>query len=176
MAVRSTRTAAAGEPRWLSDDEQRAWIAIAHLVMQLPGALDTQLQRDSGINLFEYLVLSRLSMAADRTLRMSELAELAGGSLSRLSNVVRRLEQRGFVRREPDPANGRYTNAILTEPGWEKVLAAAPGHATTVRHLVVDPLDATQITALSQIGEQLLTRLRSHLRGHCDSAAPVTDC
>ena len=120
MAARSTRTAAAAAPRWLSDNEQQAWIAVAHLVLQLPGALDTQLQRDSGINLFEYLVLSRLSMAPERTLRMSELAELVGGSLSRLSNVVRRLEQRGFVRREPDPANRRYTNAILTEPGGRR--------------------------------------------------------
>jgi DNA-binding MarR family transcriptional regulator len=175
MAVRSSRTAAAVAPRWLSDDEQQAWIAVAHLVLQLPGALDTQLQRDSGINLFEYLVLSRLSMAPDRTLRMSELAELAGGSLSRLSNVVRRLEQRGFVRREPDPANGRYTNAILTEPGWEKVVAAAPGHVGSVRHLVLDPLDANQITALGHIGEQLLAQLHAHLRGHCDNPRPTAD-
>lgn len=176
MATRSTRPTAAAAPRWLSDDEQQAWIAIAHLVLQLPGALDTQLQRDSGINLFEYSVLSRLSMASERTLRMSELAELAGGSLSRLSNAVTRLEQRGFVRREPDPANGRYTNAILSEPGWEKVVAAAPGHVAAVRHLVLDPLDATQITALGQIGEQLLTQLHTHLRGHCDSAPSVTEC
>src|SRR5204863_302166 len=83
-------------------------------------------------NLFEYMVLSRLSMAPDRTSRMSELAEESGGSLSRLSNVIKRLEQRGFVRREPDPGDGRYTNAILTEPGWEKVVAAAPGHVAAV--------------------------------------------
>jgi DNA-binding MarR family transcriptional regulator len=169
MPARPTRTAAATAPRWLSDTEQQAWIAVAHLVLQLPGALDTQLQRDSGINLFEYLVLSRLSMAPDRTLRMSELSELVGGSLSRLSNVVRRLEQRGFVRREPDPDNGRYTNAILTESGWTKVVAAAPGHVAAVRHLVFDPLDASQITALGRVGEQLLAQLQSHLHSHPDS-------
>ncbi|MGE4005559.1 MarR family winged helix-turn-helix transcriptional regulator, partial [Pseudonocardia sp.] len=98
MAARPAAT-----PRWLTDAEQQAWIAVAQLVLQLPGALDAQLQRDSGVNLFEYLTLSRLSMAPDRLLRMSALAELTGGSLSRLSNVVKRLEQRGFVRREPDP-------------------------------------------------------------------------
>jgi len=167
MAARSTRTAAAAAPRWLSDDEQQAWIAVAHLVLQLPGALDAQLQRESGINLFEYMVLSRLSMAPDRTSRMSELAEPTGGSLSRLSNVIKRLEQRGFVRREPDPGDGRYTNAILTEPGWEKVVAAAPGHVAAVRHLVLDPLGPAQIAALGEIGEQL----RTHLRGECAGAA-----
>src|SRR5438270_8598038 len=137
MAARSARTAAA--PRWLSDDEQQAWIAVAHLIVQLPGALDAQLQRESGINLFEYMVLSRLSMAPDRTSRMSELAEESGGSLSRLSNVIKRLEQRGFVRREPDPGDGRDTNAILTQPGWGEAGAAAPGHVPAVRRRVLRP-------------------------------------
>ncbi|MET4077915.1 MarR family winged helix-turn-helix transcriptional regulator [Janibacter sp. UYMM211] len=154
-------------PRWLSEEEQRAWIAVARLVLQLPGALDAQLQRDAGINLFEYLVVSRLSMAPERTLRMGELADMTGGSQSRLSNVVKRLEHRGLVRREPDPADGRYTLAILTEVGWSTVVAAAPGHVDAVRHLVLDPLDASQITALSEIGEQL----RTHVRSECDAAA-----
>ena len=171
MAARSTQTAAAAAPRWLSDDEQRAWITVAHLVLQLPGVLDAQLQRESGINLFEYMVLSRLSMAPDRTSRMSELAEPTGGSLSRLSNVIKRLEQRGFVRREPDPGDGRYTNAILTEPGWEKVVAAAPGHVAAVRHLVLDPLGPAQIAALGEIAEQL----RTHVRGECAAAHQIED-
>lgn len=166
MVARSARTAAAA-PRWLSEDEQQAWIAVAHLVLQLPGALDAQLQRDSGINLFEYLTLSRLSMAPQRTLRMSELAELTGGSLSRLSNVVKRLERRGFIRREPEPGDRRYTSAILTDSGWEKVVVAAPGHVAAVRHLVLDPLGPAQITALGEIGEQL----RTHVRGECDRSA-----
>ena len=158
MAVRTIRPAPVA-PRWLSEEEQRAWIAVAHLVVQLPGVLDSQLQRDSDLKLFEYLALSRLSMAPDRTLRMSELAVLTGGSLSRLSNVIKRLEQRGFVRREPDPDNGRYTNAILTEPGWDKVVAAAPGHVAAVRQLVIDPLDPGQLSALAEIGEELRARL-----------------
>ncbi|MGD9985619.1 MarR family winged helix-turn-helix transcriptional regulator [Pseudonocardia sp.] len=168
MAARPAAT-----PRWLTDAEQQAWIAVAQLVLQLPGALDAQLQRDSGVNLFEYLTLSRLSMAPDRLLRMSALAELTGGSLSRLSNVVKRLEQRGFVRREPDPADGRYTNAILTTEGWDKVVAAAPGHVEAVRHLVLDPLGPAQIAALGEIGEQL----RAHVRGECAAPPPAeTDC
>jgi DNA-binding MarR family transcriptional regulator len=152
--------------RWLSDAEQQAWVAVAELVVQLPGALDTQLQRDAGLNLFEYLALSRLSMAPERRMRMSELAELTGGSLSRLSNVIKRLEHRDYVRREPDPDNGRYTQAILTDQGWDKVVESAPGHVAAVRHLVIDPLDDEQIGTLAGIGE----RLRSHLRGRCDEA------
>lgn len=138
------------EPRWLDAEEQRTWIALASLVLRLPGALDAQLQRDAGLSHFEYLVLSGLSMAPGRTMRMSELAVVAEGSLSRLSQVVGRLEKRDFVRRTPDPADGRYTLAILTDPGWHKVVEAAPGHVEAVRGFVFDPLTKLQQRQLRQ--------------------------
>lgn len=141
--------------RWLSADEERAWIAISHLMLQLPSALDAQLQRDSDLNLFEYLALSWLSMTPQRTVRMSELALLTGGSLSRLSNVVKRLESRGYVRREPDAQDRRRTYAILTDAGWDKVVAAAPGHVEAVRALVFESLEADQVSALAVVGESL---------------------
>jgi DNA-binding MarR family transcriptional regulator len=146
-------------PRWLTGDEQDSWLAFAGLMMKLPAALDAQLQRDAGITHFEYLVLAGLSMAPDRTLRMSELAGFVSGSLSRLSHVVSRLERRGWVRREPCPADGRYTNAVLTPTGWDKVVATAPGHVAAVRHLVVDALSTGQLRQLRDISRQVLRRI-----------------
>jgi len=140
---------------WLTEEEQEAWRAVAMIFMQLPGPLDGQLQRDSGITLFEYMVLSYLSMAPRHTLRMSELAEFANGSLSRLSNVAKRLEQRGWLTREPDPADGRYTVASLTDEGWQLVRDAAPGHVNAVRQLVIEPLTGAQLRTLSVIGRRL---------------------
>jgi DNA-binding MarR family transcriptional regulator len=70
---------------------------------------------------------------------MSALATLAGSSLPRLSQVVARLEQRGWVRRTPDPADGRYTLAILTGQGQAKVTQAAPGHVQEVRRKTCRP-------------------------------------
>ena len=67
-----------GEPRWLSGPEQEAWKAAALLMLQLPGPLDNQLRRDSGITLFEYLVLSFLSMAAWSVVAASARAATAG--------------------------------------------------------------------------------------------------
>src|SRR3954454_17327288 len=117
---------ASAEPRWLTRAEEQSWIATSGMMMLLPAALDGQLQRDSGLSLFEYFVLSRLSKAPGRTLRMSALAGFANGSLSRLSNVVKRLEQRGWMHRSPDPDDGRYTVASLTDGGLSTVVAAAP--------------------------------------------------
>ena len=144
------------EPRWLNSEEHRAWFALGSVLIRLPAALDAQLQRDAGISHFEYMVLAALSEAPDRTLRMSELAVLAEGSLSRLSQVVSRLERRGWVRRTPDPTDGRYTLAVLTEGGWDKVVATAPGHVEAVRSLVFDPLTKAQIRQLTDIGQRVM--------------------
>ena len=79
----------------------------------------------------------------------------AGSSLPRLSQVVARLEQRGWVRRTPDPADGRYTLATLTGHGQAKVTPAAPGHVQEVRRLVFDPLTKTQSRQLREIGQRI---------------------
>jgi len=144
------------EPRWLDAEESQAWRALVKTLAVLPAALDTQLRRDSGISHFEYQVLALLSEAPDRTLRMSELAMWAGSSLPRLSQVVTRLEQRGWVRRTPDPADGRYTLATLTDQGQAKVTQAAPGHVGEVRRLVFDPLTKTQSRQLREIGQRII--------------------
>lgn len=152
---------AAPEPRWLTPEELAAWRAIAALMLSLPGPLDAQLQRDSGLGLFEYLVLSHTSMAPGRSLRMSELARLANGSLSRLSNVVKRLEHQGWIRRETDSCDRRYTVATLTDSGWGVVVAAAPGHAEAVRHYVIEPLTAAQLRTVTAVGARIQSRLNS---------------
>lgn len=140
---------------WLDDDERRTWFTLGSLLMRLPSALDAQLQRDSGVSHFEFQVLAGLSMAPERTLRMSVLAGFAEGSLSRLSQVVTRLEKRGWVRRRPDPNDGRSTLATLTDDGWDKVVETAPGHVREVRRLVFDPLSRAQQRQLRALGERI---------------------
>src|SRR5258708_1998924 len=143
------------KPRWLDAEESQAWRALASTLVRLPAALDAQLRRDAGISHFDYQVLPLLSEAPGRTLRMSELATLAEGSLPRLSQVVARLEQRGWVRRTPDPADGRYTLATLTDQGRAKVTEAAPGHVQEVRRLVFDPLAKTPSRQLPETGRPI---------------------
>ena len=140
---------------WLNADEKEAWTGLISMVLLLPGRLEAPLQQESGLSLFDYLVLSHVSEAPDRRIRMSELAHLANGSLSRLSNVVKRFEQRGWVVRFPDPDDGRYTIASLTDEGYEVVKAAAPTHLRTVRQFVLDPLTAADRQALTRIAAKL---------------------
>ncbi|MBL7489621.1 MarR family transcriptional regulator [Frankia sp. AgB1.9] len=144
------------EPRWLADEEMQVWLTLAKVLVRLPAALDDQLQRDAGVSHFEYQVLAMLSEAPERTLRMSTLAVFANGSLSRLSHVAGRLEKAGWIRRAPDPTDGRYTLAILTDAGRDKVVATAPGHVAAVRALVFDPLTRTQQRQLGDIGRRIV--------------------
>jgi DNA-binding MarR family transcriptional regulator len=147
------------EPRWLNEDDRQAWIPFVSMLWWLPAALDDQLQRDSGLSHFEYSILAALSGADAATLRMSELAIYANGSLSRLSRGVARLERRGWATRKPDPADGRYTLATLTGTGRAVLVQAAPGHVEAVNRLVFDVLTKTQTRQLGIIAARILNAI-----------------
>ena len=149
----------AGQERRLNDNEQRAWFAMASVMTRLPAVLNDQLEREAGISHFEYVIMARLSMAPNRQLRMSVVATLAEGSLPRLSQAVSRLEKRGWISRTPDPGDGRYTLAVLTDAGHEKVTETAPGHIETVRRYVFDQLSGTQVRQLAAIADRILRTL-----------------
>ena len=144
------------EVRWLEPKETEAWLAVWSMMVWLPARLDAQLRQDSGLSHPEYHALSQMSMAPDRTLRLSELAVVSNMTLSHLSRVVSRLEAAGWVRRTPDPADGRYTLAVLTDAGWEKLAAAAPGHVDAVRRYVFDTLTAEQARALGEAAARVV--------------------
>ncbi len=147
------------ETRWLSDDEQRSWVRFAAVLELLPAALDLQLTRDEHLTHFDYFTLAMLSETPGRTLRTSALAARANATLPRLSRVLTRLEEAGFVARTPCPEDRRATNVTLTDAGWDKVVQAAPGHVEHVRSLVLDALTPAQIEQLGEISAALLTKL-----------------
>ncbi|MFE0460264.1 MarR family winged helix-turn-helix transcriptional regulator [Kitasatospora sp. NPDC058965] len=149
---------------WLTPDELSSWLSVVRLMTRLPWAVDAQLQRDADLSMVEYMTLAMLSEAPDRALRMSTLAEHTSTSLSRLSHLVKRMESRGYVRREPDPADGRFTRAILLPAGLQKLAAAAPAHVAHVRRLVVDNLSGERLRRLGQDAERILQRIDSPAR------------
>lgn len=144
------------DPDWLDPEEREAWLGLVALMARLEPRLDAQLRRDAGVGLFEYNVMAGLSESADRTLRMRDLAAMAEGSLSRLSQVVARLERRGWVVRAPDPDDGRTTLATLTEEGYAVVVAQAPAHVAEVRRQVFDRLTRAQVRQLAAITQRVV--------------------
>ncbi|MEW2471476.1 MarR family transcriptional regulator [Streptomyces sp. NPDC046994] len=163
-----------GQPRWLTPAELETWRQFSLMLHRLPAALGAQLQQDADLSFIEYYVLAGLSDQPDHRMRMSELAILAHSEQSRLSHLISRLERRGFVRREADPLNGRYTQAILTDAGHAHLVEAAPGHVARVRDLVFDALDPAELILLRTTAEKITKRIDHREQQACrtkDTAA-----
>jgi DNA-binding MarR family transcriptional regulator len=147
--------------RWLDAEEQRAWRAYMNSWMLLEDRLDRELTREAGISHAYYEILVQLSETEGRALRMSELADRCLSSRSRLSHAVSRLEERGWVRRQVCPEDGRGQLAVLTDEGFAALQEAAPVHVESVRANLFDQLSPDQVVAMRDIGETLLRHLNA---------------
>ena len=137
------------------------WIALVKVLLVLPGVLEAQLLRDSDLTLLGYMILARLADTPDATLRMSQIATMANGSLPRTSQAIARLEERGWVRRTVISGRGqgrRFTTAALTEAGRAKLAQATPEHNALVRRLVIEPA-GDQFGALGSIAQRIVEAL-----------------
>lgn len=129
------------------------------MVRLLPDALDRDLREASGLTLPDYEVLVVLSEAPDRRVRMAELAEATYGSRSRTTHQITKMEQAGWVMRErcADDARGQW--AVLTEAGWNLLVASAPAHVTSVREHLVDVLGPHDFAELGRLCTKVLDAL-----------------
>lgn len=159
MTGKARRGAQEPQLTWLTAAELDSWLSVVRLMTWLPWSIDQQLQRDSNLGMVEYQVLAMLSESPGRAMRMSSLAVVTNASLSRLSHLVKRLEGRALVRREPDRTDARFTNAILTDEGFQTLADAAPGHVAHVRSLVIDALSAEQLRRLGQAADRIVSRI-----------------
>jgi DNA-binding MarR family transcriptional regulator len=145
--------------RWLDDNEQETWRTFLAASQLLRESLERQLQRDAGMPHTYYMILVVLSETADRSMTMSELAQLVRSSPSRLSHAVAKLEEAGWVQRCRHARDGRTTLATLTDQGFAALEAAAPGHVEQVRSALFDPLTEEQVRQLREIFQAVLDKL-----------------
>ena len=108
-----------------------------------------------GLQLTEYEILAALSESPDRRLRMSAIADWVVHSRSRLTHTARRLENRGWVRRQAYVGDRRGVELVLTDAGSEVVVETAPTHVRSVRANLVDPLSREEFLALGQAMESV---------------------
>ena len=142
--------------RRLDDDEMAAWLPTIRFVQLLPQVLDRTLKAETGLNHAHYAILITLANQGDRPIPMTELAQIAGLSRSRISHAVDSLEERGWVVRTSCSSDKRTLTAELTEAGRELLRAAAPVHVAQIRELVLDPLTAQERQQLGSILSKLL--------------------
>jgi DNA-binding MarR family transcriptional regulator len=135
--------------RWLNAEEQVAWRAYLRGSRALEIALDLDLTAH-GIGLPEYEIISMLSEAPDRQLRMSSLAALVQQSRSRLTHTAGRLERRGWVARLRSGDDGRGVLLSLTDAGQEAVEAMAREHVESVRRHLIDALTPHEVEVVGR--------------------------
>jgi DNA-binding MarR family transcriptional regulator len=160
---------------WLDDEQQRTWRAWLTASELVPRVLDAQLQRDAGISHAAYIVLAMLSESPTRSRRMSDLARRANQSQSRLSHTVARLEERGWVRRQRATEDGRGNLAVLTDAGWDVVVAVAPGHVDAVRESVFGPLTPEQTRVLGDALQAIVEKIDPDHSQRVEHGADVTE-
>lgn len=150
------------EPRWLDDEEMRAWEAFLATTALLNRRIEQQLKDEAHLSHTQYEVLVRLARAPGNELRMTELSAALFTSKSGLTYQIDQLAKAGFVRRSPAPDDPRGIVATLTPAGLRKLEAAAPGHVTLVRNLLIDVLTPAQRKAIADGLGEVATRLRGH--------------
>ena len=137
-------------PKWLNPREMKAWRSYIIASRRLLDALDADLNGHD-LSMADYEVLAQLSDAPDRRMRMSELAEIAMLSKSRLSHRMKVMEKAGWVRREVCTEDKRGSFAVMTEKGWRAIVKAAPDHVASVRNRFVDNLNVKDQEELAKI-------------------------
>jgi DNA-binding MarR family transcriptional regulator len=146
-------------PRWLNPTEMAAWRRYIVASRRLLEALDSDLAGHE-LSMPDYEILAQLSDAPDRRMRMSELADVAMLSRSRLSHRMKVMEKAGWVRREACPVDKRGFFAVMTPKGWKAIEAAAPDHVESVRSRFVDLLSKEDQRTIAEI----FTRVEDELR------------
>ncbi|PVG80740.1 MarR family transcriptional regulator [Nocardioides gansuensis] len=142
------------DPKWLDDEEMRAWQAFLATSALLDRRLDQQLRDEVGLSHLQYEILVQLAAAEGNAMRMTELAASLLNSKSGLTYQISQLEKSGLVHRAPCTIDVRGVYAALTDEGRKLLERAAPGHVALVRELLIDVLTREQLTAIADgLGE-----------------------
>lgn len=151
------------DDRWLDETEQLAWHALLVFVNRGLPRLERTL-KEHGLLVVHYSILVGLSSTPGDTMRLSELADAANLSQSRLTHRLRTMTERGHVEIAADPDDGRGKNATLTPAGRKLLERVAPVHVDDVRSIVFDHLDDAETAALA-------TAMSKVAHGLCDHDA-----
>jgi DNA-binding MarR family transcriptional regulator len=113
--------------------------------------MNRHLQAECGLSLGDYTVMNALSQTPHRRVQLTSLATTIGWERSRLSHHLQRMTKRGLVDRVQSAVDGRATDAVLTDAGWEVLSAAAPRHVAWVRTLFFADTSPAQEAELADV-------------------------
>jgi DNA-binding MarR family transcriptional regulator len=107
----------------------------------------------TGLSGPEFGVLSRLSAIGKGETRQQELARIMAWDKSRLSHQLTRMQARALIERRR--AGERTVLVAITKLGREKLDAARPIHAASVRRNLLSRLTQEQIDTIVRVSNLL---------------------
>ena len=137
----------------LSPQELRVWHAFRLMGEDVMSRVGRDIAEATGLSGPDFGVLSRLAGLGDGEMRQQRLAEVMGWDKSRLSHQLTRMQQRDLIERRD--ADKRVVLVVLTEHGREKLKAARPIHAASVRRNLLSRLTAEQIETIVRVSNLL---------------------
>ena len=151
----------ATQPRWLNETQREAWRGLRAVIFRALPEMERTLKAHDLLGV-HFHILAALSDAPHQTLRLTELAEGANLSQSRLTHRLRVLVERGELRISEDPDDRRAKHATLTEAGRRRLEHIAPIHIEDVQRLIFDPLTAEQTKALADAMSTIAEHVCQH--------------
>lgn len=137
----------------LSPQELRVWHAFRMMGDDVLDRVGRDITEATGLSGPDFGVLSRLAALGKGEMRQQNLAECLGWDKSRLSHHLTRMQQRKLIERRD--GEGRVVLVVLTQHGREKLEAARPIHAESVRKNLLSRLSKEQTDTLVRISNIL---------------------
>lgn len=137
----------------LSPQELRVWHAFKLMSEDVMSRVGRDIAEATGLSGPEFGVLARLADCGQGEMRQQTLAESMGWDKSRLSHQLTRMQKRKLIERRE--ADNRVVLVVLTRHGREKLKAARPIHAGSVRRNLLDRLNAEQIATIVRVSNIL---------------------
>jgi DNA-binding MarR family transcriptional regulator len=151
----------------LTKGELEAWRSYISTTRAVTAALDLDLG-EFGISLADYELLDGLANAPESRMRMSELAEIALVSRSRLSHRMKVLEDEGWVARARCSEDKRGLFAVLTPKGKKLVTKIAPHYARSIKERMLESLSASELATLEKIFSKVRSGISNNQLSLCD--------
>lgn len=128
-----------------------AWRAFLEAHRRVVVRIEEELERQVGIPLPWFDVMSTLAQTAEGRCRMQDLAQTVLISKSGLTRLVDRMERAGLVERQACEDDRRGTFATLTESGLALYERCAPVYVGAVTEHFADLLDEEQALVLADV-------------------------
>ena len=149
------------EQKGLTDDELDAYRSFMTMHHILGRHLARHLKQEFGLSDSDFEILVNLSESPHRRMRAVELTRVTQWDKTRLSHHLSRMEKRGLIRREAGEA--RYPDILLTDAGWDAIVASAPANAARVRELFIDVLGPQRLAAIHEAAKDVIAAIDEHM-------------